>query len=395
MLIYSCKVIDPSGEIKTINLSSLDINSLKTEIKNRELTLLSYKKTTSYSGIKLKKVEILNFTGTLTLLLNSNLSLKDSIEISLSTLQDKNLKLLSNLILTGLKRGDTLSSILTDNTTGFSPLYLGLIQVGEKTGTLKSVLQQLNNYLERDKKFKDKLSGALIYPIFIMSMTTIFSILFIIVILPKFNLMFKSLGGGMGDILIQRGTILTYLIIGFLLFVLTIMGFLFYIKNLSKKEYIKAAKYEKYFLKIPFIGKLIIENETFNLIFALSVLTKSSLSIESSIDYGKGVLVNSFLKLEVENIKKSIISGESLSASFGTSIFPGKISSFVKVGERTGDISTIFTQLSSYYLKESDKKIERLMVIIDPLFTLLVGSVLLSLIILFILPVLTKMGDLL
>jgi len=81
-----------------------------------------------------------------------------------------------------------------------------------------------------------------------------------------------------------------------------------------------------------------------------------------------------------------------LSTAFDNSIFPSKLGSFIKVGEKTGDINRIFSSLSDYYLKESDNRIDRFMAMIEPGFTLIMGAALFSLILLFVFPLLTSMG---
>jgi len=387
--------VENNGSVSEIILEANNEDELQEIIFQKKYTLLSYKKSVGNNGIKLKKDKILLFTQTLQLLLSSNLSLKDSLEISIKTFKDKILIQFTESILRGLNRGDSLSIILRESRAGFTPLYLGLIQVGETTGTLNIVLGQLYNYLERGKKFSDKLIGALIYPAFILVMTVLFSIVFIVVILPKFNEMFATLGGGLGDILEKRGQVMTLIVIIISLIILLITIIVLYINSIKKKNYSHAAKFEKMYLNLPFIGNIIRDNETFNMIFAMSVLTGSSLTIEKSLEYAKEVIINSYIKMEVEQIIRSISSGETLSQSFTNSAFPAKVGSFIRVGEKTGDISMIFKNLSNYYLEESNKKVDMFMSIIDPIFTVFLGAILFTLILLFILPVLTKMGDLL
>lgn len=394
MLAYKCRVLNNLGEVEELIIEADSVGTLKLNIENRGLTYLSSQKSSKRTGLKLKKDELLLFTNTLNLLINSNLSLNDSIQISKTSLKQKRLQSLLNKISIGLHKGDTLVDILNKSVTGLPPLYIGLVHVGEKTGNLRLILNQLSRYLEREKKYRDKLIGAMIYPIFIAVITFIFSILFVLIILPKFNEMFLTLGGGLGDVLKNRGDVLTHIIYAFLTLSIGIITHYLYIRSIKKNDYTRAVKYDKFILKIPFIGKQIIENETFNIVFALSVLTKSSLGIGDSLLYGKEVVSNAFIRSELKTISKSIISGKKLSESFSKSIFPSKVASFIRVGEKTGDIGTVLTDLSEYYSKESDMKVERFMSIIDPIFTLLVGGILFSLILLFILPVLTQIGEL-
>lgn len=394
MLNYSCRVIDSLGEIREIDLTAPNSSNLKDIISKQGMTLLSFKKSGKFRGIKLNKNDVINFTQTLSLLLNSNLTLKDALNVSLTTFKKSNIKTLIDIIIKGIKKGETFSSILKNSALGFPPMYIGLIQVGEKTGTLNSVLSHLNSYLNRNKKIQSKLQLALIYPGFIISIGMIFSLLFVTVILPKFYEMFSSLGADISVILRERGEIFTKIV--FIMFILIFISSLFFlwIKKIGKKDPKKSAPFDRFLIKLPKIGDLILENQSLNLIFALNVLTDSSLTIEESLTYSRDVLTNTYLILEVERIKNQIISGESLSLAFSKGAFPNKISAYIKVGEKTGDINQIFDKLSDYYLVETNKKIDLFMAIIEPMFILIVGVSLITLLNLFIVPILTNLGGL-
>ncbi|OQY36847.1 MAG: hypothetical protein B6229_09315 [Spirochaetaceae bacterium 4572_7] len=232
MLTYSCRIIDTLGDIQTILEQGERQEDLDKLFLDRGMTLLSSKRTGDNKGIKLKLDNIIEFTQTLSLLLDSNLSLKDAIKISTTTFKKTALRAISQSLAVGLNRGDSFKSILQNSAYGFPPVYLGLIEVGEKTGKLNLVLRQLSRYLERDKKFNDKLKGAMIYPIFILIISLLFSIVFILVILPQFNSMLSSFGGGVTDILGRRGRIFTHIIIIFISILISISALFLYVNIL-------------------------------------------------------------------------------------------------------------------------------------------------------------------
>lgn len=395
MLNFSCRVINSLGEIKEINCKAINREDLEKNLKNQGVTLLSFKKRGKALGIKLKGESVLIFTQTLSMLLSSNLTLKDALNVSLSTFTKGKIRELINLVIEGLNKGEKFSSLLKENVTGFPPIYMGLIQVGEKTGNLNNVLKHLNSYLERSKKVKSKVQLALIYPMFILSVGIISSLLFALLVLPMFYEMFNTLGEDISIILKARGEIFTRVtvILASLISLITLL--ILRIKHLGKKNPKRSAPYEKLFFKLPKIGDLLLENHSLNLIFALNVLTESTLTIEESLSYSREVVTNSYLKLELDRIKESIVGGESLSLAFSKTIFPDKIPSYIKVGEKTGDINQIFYSLSDYYLEETNKKIDLFMAIIEPMFIVLVGASLIVALLMFIVPILTNLGGLL
>lgn len=394
MLSYSCRVIDNSGEIIEINRNSKNLNDLKLELVREGYSLLSVKQKSSISSNKLNKSEILQFTQTLSLLLNSNLSLNDSLNTARIGFKKGRINTLINSLIEGLKKGESFSNLISDPSWGLPKLYTGLIRVGEKTGNLRGIVSQLNFYLEREKKLRDKLTGAMIYPIMIITISLAFSLFFTFGILPQFKTMFESFGGDVSNTINKRAEVFTYIVIGFSILLFIFFLFNLYVKNLKKSDPISAAKIERVIFKIPFIGKTYMNNQCLNFLFAVNVLTESKLSIEESLIYAREVVNNSFLLIEINRIRDKIIAGEKLSKSFEESIFPERISSFLEVGEKTGDINEVLDNLSNYYLKENNKEIDLFMALIDPLFTVLIGVGLLVMIILFILPLISEMGAL-
>lgn len=218
------------------------------------------------------------------------------------------------------------------NVSNMPTLYLGLIKVGEHSRNLSTVLEEISKYLEREKKYKVKVLSAMIYPIFISVVALLFSL---------------------GVVIKKNG---------------------------------------KFVLKLPLFGKIIEQNETFKLLLSMFVLTDNSMDIVTALTESKSVLSNMHLISEMNTIIEGTTHGISLSESFGRSSFPSRVSSFIRIGEISGHISSIFGDLSNYYNELNDRRVEQLMALVDPLFTIIIGVVLILMIVNFILPVLTHMG---
>lgn len=374
MLTFKCKIMTSSGEIQELTETGESKLEVEERISNRGIQLLSL---TRIPAIKLNRNDILTFTQTLKILISAHLTIQNAIEMTQYSLKSSKLKILTELISKGLQAGEYLSSILERTIPGISPLYIGLIKVGEKSGNLNNVLTELTGYMERDKTYRDKIRSAMIYPIFIILVTSIFALIFVWKILPQFNSMFASLGRTSSD-LNSKAQVLS--IVVYITLTLLVILVLIIKRNGSLV------------LKIPIIGNIIRDNETFKLLFALSVLTGNRLNMISSLEESQAVIGNKHLKNEVKVIIRNINQGKSLSESFDKSSFPNRVTSFIRIGEKSGDISKIFTDLSSFYNDLNDRRVEQVMTLIDPAFTLLIGVLLTLIVLNFILPLLTQMG---
>lgn len=376
MLTFRCRVVTISGELQELTETGESRLEVENNLKGRGLQLLSISKT---SALKLNRNDFLTFTQTLKILLAAHLSLQNAIELAQNSLKSKKLIMLTTLISKGLQAGEYLSSILERTIPGIPPLYIGLIRVGEMSGNLNSVLSELTTYMEREKTYKDKIRSAMIYPIFILVVTLVFAMVFVWKILPQFNSMFSSLGGVDNDLSAraQNLSIVIYIVI------LLVTLFTIIIRRKGKVV-----------LNLPVIGPIIRDNETFKLLFALSVLTGNKMDIISSLQESISVVDNRFLKSDVKRIITDVNRGKTLSESFETTSFPDRVTTFIRIGERSGNISQIFTDLSGYYNDLNDRRVEQLMALIDPLFTLLIGVMLTLIVVNFVLPLLSQMGSL-
>lgn len=377
MLTFRCRILTETGEISHTTITGENRDEIENSILSGGAQILSM---TRVSNLKLDRNELLLFTQTLKTLLDSHLSLRDVLVLSRKSFKKEKLKHLTDTLLRALEAGETLSSILQRNLKSINTLYIGLIKVGEQSGNLNSVLSELTKYLEREKKYRDNINSAMVYPIFIIVVTLLFSLLFVNKILPEFSIMFSSLGGSVKDFS-KRADILAaviYILVTLLLSVILIIK-----------------QNGRLLLALPVIGGLILKNETFKLLFALSILSKNSLDLISSLKESRSVLKNRALQYELDEIIESTVKGERLSVSFNKSSFPHRVATFISIGEESGNISTIFHDLSNYYSEINHRTLEKLMSMIDPIFTLIIGVGLTLIIVTFVLPLMTQMGTLL
>lgn len=374
MLTYKCKILTNDGIVKIITINSKDKESASHVISNMGLHLLSIKKS---SPLKLNRNELLLFTQTLHILLKSHISLKDAVELAKTSFKKDKLKELIEIISRGLDSGQHLSSILKESVMNISTLYIGLLKVGEQSGNLTIVLNELKKYLEREKRYRDKIRSAMTYPVLILFVSIAFTIIFSLYIHPQLNSMFDSLGIMTSD-LQNRANLFIYISYFCLSVILSITIILKLNNQLT--------------LSLPVIGNIIKQNETFKLLFSMYILTNNSVDIVTALQESKTVLNNSSLIENIDKIVEETNQGMSLSDSFNMSSFPNRVSSFIKIGEQSGNISSIFMDLSNYYNEMNDQRVEKIMALIDPIFTLVIGIVLIILVQIFILPLMTHMG---
>lgn len=329
-------------------------------------------------------------------LIASGLSIRDSLEILAIMDEKTGSSKLANSILEQIKKGNSFADTVNDFSNYFSPIYRGIIKVGDRIGSVEKIFPKIKSYLEDQKKIKDKISSALIYPILVLITALIAFIVMIFFVFPKLKTMFAEFGGTAAVKLENNINNMEIGIIVILCVVLLITFTVLILRQLSKKYDSFHFAFDTFVLKLPFIKKVIIYKDILNFAFAMETLTASGITIEAALLEAMSVISNEVIKSALEDIHERIVKGESLSSSFAKhKIFPSYINKWILVGERSGKTEQIFTQIKNYYQGEIDRITTQFMALIEPALIILIGILLIILIATVIIPVFSLYGDIL
>lgn len=397
--IYRCKLSDKNGQITVVEKEGNSEEEIRNTFLGTAYIPIEIKQKKSNTKIKSKKnsKNVLEFTQIMEQLLNAGLSIKDSLEVSSSINKSKkNTDYISKNLLEKINKGNTFASAVDEMDTVFSSVYRGIIAVGDKIGSVEKIFPRLRLYLETQKKISDKLSGALLYPIVVLITALFVFVGMLLFIFPRLKAMFSDFGGEAALLLEQN---ISKLENGFLIFVilLFLVVFFFLIFSILAKRNQDIQKIrDSILLKIPLLGKFFIYFETLNFTFAMETLLAGGIAIEDAIEESKTVVSNLNYKNALDDIKKRLTRGESLSSSFALhhSLFPDYMIKWMVVGEKSGKSDVIFSQLRNYFQNEIDLYTTKFMTLVEPTLIIIVGILLITLIINVIVPVFSLYGSL-
>ncbi|MBN2658733.1 MAG: type II secretion system F family protein [Spirochaetales bacterium] len=385
---YKCRVSDAEGKIREIIKEAGDEASLVRLISEENFFLISYKE--EEKGSSQKKYSnriILDFTDTLALMLRSGLTVRDSLKVASVTFTDRKTKGLLESLTASLNKGISFPDALDRMSADFTPLYRGMVRIGDRTGSMENIFIRLSKYLNDEKAMREKIRGALIYPLMVISVLFLFMLVISLFIFPRLK---NSFSDQTLDLVFQRFQVMMLLVlIPSAIFVLFPVALFFASGSTGKmREWADSV-----LLKIPVAGKIILNRACLNLVFSLEVLTSSGFPIESALNESSSVLSNSLLKEALKRIGRSIVKGTRLSEAFSAEpIWPERIAVWIGVGEASGDVSSVFSQLRLFFQWELDKRTSRIMQLIEPALILLLGAFMILFVILFVVPLFSIFG---
>jgi len=398
---YSCRVADERGRITVLLREAASEEPLLRELSSRSLFVLSVRElsqgeTAPTTVRRFSRRVVAELTDLLTLMLGSGLSLKDSLEVAQTVSHRGPGNELVILLLERIRKGATLAAALEGTGATFPSVYRGMVRIGERIGNLDQVFARLSSYLGDEKKLRDRIGAALLYPAIVLGVAIMSVVLVVVVLFPRLREIFSQVGQGLAAKVESLMSSLTtaFTVIGVLAAAAVVLCAL--AARLRRRGGPVAARIDAFLLRVPVLSSFLFQRELLNLAFAMETLTASGVSVEEALSEGAGSLGNAALKEEVTAIREKVIKGEHLSTAFAaSSLFPARIARWVAIGERVGHVEKVFSQLRVYYQREVEKWINSLMTLIEPAIIVVLGILIILFVILFIVPIFSLYGTIL
>jgi len=325
----------------------------------------------------IKVIDKIFFLDHLKIMLHAGLSLTEGLNVLSEEMENKKMKSIITEITQDVEKGKQLSEVLEKYPKIFPPIYVKMVSSGEVAGKLEESLEQIVVQMKKNHALTSSIKGAMIYPSVIIAAITAVAILMVTVVLPKLMTMFNEFDTDLPlatKVLIAITNFMSKplnLIMMFGIIVLTIVGF---ISSLKKSPAFKSVVHGIN-LRLPIIGHVIKNINLARFSLTLSSLLKSTLPIIEAVDITADTCGNVHYRNKLhegtERIKKGIPLSEILADS--PKLFPPMVTEMIMVGEKTGEIDRLLTELSNFYSDEVDKTMKNFSTIIEPIVIIMLG----------------------
>ncbi len=366
-------------ELKNIKVKKKEKQSSKIdELLKMEISIGS-----SFSN---KKKEA--FYNELCILLSAGLTLKESLELIMQQQKnEKDSRRIKNIV-DSLIEGKNFSDAI-ENIDEFSSYEFHSIKIGENTGTLEKIIQELSLFFKRKNEQRRVILSAVSYPLVVL-FTAFLAIIFMLqFVVPMFADIFRQnkveLPWITKKILSISELFQNY---GWLVVLLIASLFITY-------HFIKTKQWYKMFssriiLKIPLLGDFVRKVKMAQLNQALSLLTGARVPLLNALGLTKNMVGFYPLEIAIEGMENDILQGKSLHTSMSQfAVFEKKMISLVKVAEETNQNETIFKRLTDQYLQEVEHTSKLLSATLEPLIIVVLGVIVAVILIAMYLPMFT------
>jgi general secretion pathway protein F len=317
-------------------------------------------------------------TRRLSLLLSSGIPLIDAVH-SLSSEQKGSWRDILLDIKEQLSAGSSLARSMQKHAI-FPDFYTGMIAAGERSGELSEVLLRLADYLESEAKTRNKVQSALIYPVFMASVSSLIVIFLFTFVVPKITLIFEGSSAPLPLIT----SILIWITDAFQRFWLAIPIVVFSSLAIFRKfKDTQREILDSLLLKEPFGILMSLYMLRFSL--TMSFLLSGGLPILNAMELTADVTGNIRLKKRILSARERVSQGARLSASLEG--FPPTLLQLLSTGERSGSLPEVLRKTAASYEDEFDRKLQRAIGLLEPSLILLMGLVVGFIVLAVLLPV--------
>ena len=366
---------------------------LKHKLSNKNIFLLKAELKISvafWNNRKIKAKHITAFVEQLAILINANISLITALNI---ISQDETNESLKNLIVScknSISAGQSLHQALCQYPQYFNELLCSLIYVGEQSGTLDIILNELASHFTKIASQKRKIIKALLYPATVLSITLIVTTILLLFVIPQFKTLYDGAGANLprytksiidlGDFVQAHWSFILNSI-----FSAIICTKFFHKRSIKFRNYLDDIS-----LKTPIIGKILTYGIITRLTKTIGLSFKSGMPLLKAITTSSDTVQNWRYRLALQNILKSISNGKTFHGAVAEQkLFPLKVIQLIALGEETGTLDIMLEKISAIYNEKLNHITDNLNNLLEPIIMLILGILVGGLIIGMYLPILS------
>lgn len=382
MPIYQYRGMDRTGkEIKnTINVES--IAAAKQRVKSMGIMLIDIKEqraqgTSGGGGFRLGGSvpvdDLAMMTRQLATLIKAKIQIVEALAALVDQVENANLRLVLSDLRQKVNEGASLAKALQDHPKVFNSVYVNMVEAGEASGTLEIVLLRLADFTEAQVKLKNKIKGAMTYPI-IMAVFgfTMMNVIFIFVI-PKIAKIFISMKKELPLItkicIMISNFLVNYWWLVIVAIVATVWGTLKYVQTPKGENQWHALQ-----LRLPILGILVKMINVSRFCSTLGTLMNSGVPILTALTIVKNLIPNVHMKEAVEKSRQSVSEGASLAQPLIQSgYFPPLVTHMIKLGEKSGELEPMLKIISENYEDQVQSRINGLTSVLEPIMMIGLG----------------------
>jgi type IV pilus assembly protein PilC len=390
--IYLWQGTNKQGRRVKGQLSGENVTQIRTELRRQGIAPLKIKKKPkdlfAPRKPKIKPADIAVFSRQLATMMSSGVPLMQSMQIIGEGHDNASMQEMVLAIKADVESGTSLAESLAKFPLYFDDLYVNLVNAGEQSGTLETLLHEIADYQEKTEALKSKIRKALVYPTAIIVVAFIVTSILMIFVIPEFEALFTGFGADLPA--------LTKMVISvsewfqnywWLLFggiIGAVLGFLAAKKRSRKLQHFL----DRLLLKIPIIGNVLHKGAIARFSRTFSTMFKAGVPMVEAMNSVAGATGNIVFSEATLTMRDDVATGTQLNkAMLDTELFPNMVIQMTAIGEESGSLDSMLAKVADFFEREVEEAVDNMTALMEPLIMAFLGVVIGTLVIAMYLPI--------
>ncbi len=384
MPLFEYKGITQSGKTVRSTIDADNIRNARAKLKKEGIFVVELRDKAKAKQTARKKISTSGgvsvqdraaMTRQLATLLKANIPLVESLTAVADQVENPTLREAVADIKNMVNEGAAFHKGLQKYPKIFNKIYVTMCEAGEASGTLDVILLRLAEFTEAENELNAKIKSAMLYPVIMVIFVNIMLAVMFIFVIPKMQAVFES-----AELELPWYTQLVIGISGFMVnywwaILIGIVGSVFLFRNWKNSES-GSKTWDKIVLKTPIVGKLARMIAVSRFTRTLATLLTGGVPMLQAMDIVKNVVGNSVLASAIEEARNNISEGESIALPLKRSgQFPPIVTHMINIGEKTGELENMLTQVSDSYDFQVKTQISGLTALLEPVMIIMMGGV--------------------
>ena len=287
--------------------------------------------------------------------------------------------------------GEELGEAMSRRPEVFKPTHVAIVRAGEKGGFLEDAVARLGQFVENQAELKSKLTGALIYPIVLVTMGFVILVVIFALLIPMVKKNFDRIENlpAVTDLVFAIAAVVSkHAPVALAVLAVFIVGFVFASKQPGFRRML-----DRVLLRMPAIGPLIKAVAIARFARMLGTMLRNGVPMLGALATSKSAAGNVVLEQAIEEASEAVGQGAQLAPSLGKSgLFADDVIEMLTVGEEAGNIDKVLVRIADTVEVRVERLLSNLIRLLEPLMISAIAVVVFVIAVALILP-LTQMSD--
>ncbi len=337
---------------------------------------------------KITPSDISIFARQLATMMDSGVPIVQSFEIIGKGHENQGMSELLNAVKNDIESGTTLSDSLSKHPLYFDELFCNLVQAGEHAGILDSILDKIATYKEKTEAIKAKIKKAMTYPIAILVVAGIITMILLIFVIPQFEQLFSGFGADLPAMTKAVVAMSKWMQEWWWALLAVIYGIIKIAKEAKRRSKPFNIFLDRALLKAPIVGAILHKAAIARYARTLSTMFAAGVPLVEAMDSVSGAVGNIVYREAVVKMRDEVSTGTQINVAMKqANLFPHMVVQMTAIGEEAGSVDTMLSKVADFYEAEVDDSVDNMTALLEPIIMAFLGVVIGGLVIAMYLPI--------